>query len=142
VQKDMSALTPDGLVGKVIAATDHAATILLISDENCGVAATLQTPEGASHPGIIRVVRGDRLSNMEQPRMVMSFLPKRLKVAPGWKVFTSGHGRLFPENVIVGEVVESKERELEIEAVIQPAVNLAALTDVFIVTGLKGAAAK
>ncbi|MEK0448280.1 MAG: Cell shape-determining protein MreC precursor [Verrucomicrobiota bacterium] len=142
VQKDMSALTPDGLVGKVIAASDHISTVLLISDENCGVAATLRNPDGQLQHGIIRVVRGDRLSTMQQPRMTMSFLPKHLKVAPGWKVFTSGLGRVFPENVIVGEVVDIKPRELETEVSIQPAVNLAALTDVFIVTGLKGAGDK
>jgi hypothetical protein len=38
--------------------------------------------------------------------------------------------------------VEIKLRELETEVSIQPAVNLAALTDVFIVTGLKGAGDK
>ena len=142
VTKDMSAITPDGLVGKVIAATDHAATVLLITDETCGVSATLSTPEGQTHPGIIRVVRGDRLANMNQPRMTMSFLPKRLAVKPGWKVFTSGLGRVFPENIIVGHVLEIKDRELEKEATIQPAVNIAALSDVFIVTGLKGVTQK
>ncbi len=142
VQKDMSALTPDGLVGKVIAASDHISTVLLISDENCGVAATLRNTEGQLQHGIIRVVRGDRLSTMQQPRMTMSFLPKQLKVAPGWKVFTSGLGRVFPENVIVGEVAEINNRELETEVTIHPSVNLAALTDIFIVTGLKGGSEK
>ena len=142
VTKDMSAITPDGLVGKVIAASEHAATVLLITDETCGVSATLSTPSGEAHPGIIRVVRGDRLANMNQPRMTMSFLPKRLDVKPGWKVFTSGLGHVFPANIIVGQVVETKDRELEREATIQPAVNIAALSDVFIVTGLKGVTQK
>lgn len=142
VGKDMSAITPDGLVGKVIAATDNAATVLLISDETCGVSATLSTPDGQTHPGIVRVVRGDRFTNMQQPRMAMSFLPKRLEVKPGWKVYTSGLGQVFPPNVIVGEVVKAVDRDLETEVTIQPTVNIAALTDVFIVTGLKGVAKK
>lgn len=142
VGKDMSAITPDGLVGKIIAATDNAATVLLISDETCGVSATLSTPDGQTHPGIVRVVRGDRFTNMQQPRMAMSFLPKRLEVKPGWKVYTSGLGQVFPPNVIVGEVVKAVDRDLETEVTIQPTVNIAALTDVFIVTGLKGVTQK
>jgi rod shape-determining protein MreC len=138
----MPVLTPDGLVGKVISATDHAAVVLLISDENCGVAATIRTKDGHQQPGIVRV-RGERLRNIENPRMTMSFLPKHLRgVQVGYKIYTSGVGRVFPANVIVGEVTDIKERELETEVGIQPAVNLAELTDVFVVTGLKGVAEK
>lgn len=144
VIKDTSAITPDGLVGKVISASEKTAIVLLISDETCGVAATLTTPDGQKQNGIIRI-RGDRVPSsrqMQQPRMTMSFLPRRLKLEPGSKVFTSGLGRVFPENIIVGEVLDSKERELDTEVTIKPAVNIAALTDVFIVTGLKGVAGK
>ena len=140
----MSAITPDGLVGKVIAASDDTAIVLLISDETCGVAATLTDPVGQKQNGIIRI-RGDRIPasrQMQQPRMTMSFLPRRLKLEPGTKVFTSGLGRVFPENIIVGTVVDSKERELDTEVTIHPAVDIAGLTDVFIVTGLKGVAGK
>jgi rod shape-determining protein MreC len=152
IGKEMPVLTPEGLVGKVISATDHSAIVLLISDENCGVAATLRDTNGQQYPGIVRV-HGERLRNIENPRMTMSFLPKRLVgergaqagskvVQAGTKVFTSGVGRVFPANVIVGEVTDINPRELETEVGIKPAVNLAELTDVFVVTGLKGAPEK
>ena len=132
---DMPVLTADGLVGKVIQAAEHATTVLLITDENCKVAATI---EGTKEQGIVRVeVRGERTATNLQPRMTLNFVSKYASLQPGQKVFTSGAGNVYPAGVLIGHVLEFKSRELDGQAVIEPAVDLVALTDVFIKTGMK-----
>ena len=135
VQKDMPVVTPDGLVGKVVNIDQHSAIVLLVSDENCKVAASV---EGTKEQGIIRVeVRGQRTSNNIQPTMTLNFLSRVANLQPGQKVFTSGTGNIYPPGIMVGRVADFKSRELDGQAVIEPSIDIAALTDVFVITGMK-----
>ena len=135
LQQEMPVLTADGLVGKVIQVAEHTATVLLITDENCKVAATV---EGTKEQGIVRVeVRGERTASNLQPRMTLNFVSKYASLQPGQKVVTSGAGNVYPAGVPIGQVVEFKSRELDGQAVVEPAVDIVALTDVFIKTGMK-----
>ena len=61
VEPDQPVLTEDGLVGKTTVVAGNASTVLLISDENCGVAATV---EGTRERGM---VRGTRTSTAAEP---------------------------------------------------------------------------
>jgi rod shape-determining protein MreC len=136
VQKEMPVVTPDGLVGKVVNVEEHSAIVLLVSDENCRVAATV---EGTKEQGIIRVeVRGKRTSNNIMPRMTLDFLSRFAPLQPGQKIYTSGAGSIYPPGILAGQIIEFKSRELDGVAVIEPAVDIAALADVFVVTGMKG----
>ena len=135
VQKDMPVVTPDGLVGKVVNIDEHSAIVLLVSDENCKVAASV---EGTKEQGIIRVeVRGQRTSNNIQPTMTLNFLSRSAQLQPGQKVLTSGAGNIYPPGIMVGRVADFKSRELDGQAVIEPSIDIAALTDVFVITGMK-----
>ena len=69
--------------------------------------------------------------------MTLNFVSKYASLQPGQKVFTSGAGNVYPAGVLIGHVLEFKSRELDGQAVIEPAVDLVALTDVFIKTGMK-----
>lgn len=136
VQKEMCVLTPDGLVGKITNAAEHVATVLLLSDENCRVAAIV---EGTERQGIVRVeVHGERISNNLQPRMSLNFLTKSPDLQPGQKLRTSGAGYVYPAGILIGEVLEFKSRELDGYAIIQPSVDFTTVQDVFVVTGMKG----
>jgi rod shape-determining protein MreC len=136
VQREMPVVTPDGLVGKVVSVDDHSAIVLLVSDENCRVAATV---EGTKEQGIVRVeVRGQRTSSNIQPTMTLNFLSRFAPLRPGQKVLTSGAGSVYPPGILIGQIVEFKSRELDGIAVIEPSVDIAALADVFVVTGMKG----
>jgi rod shape-determining protein MreC len=138
VREDMAVVTPDGLVGKVVTLSEHSASVLLISDENCKVAGSV---EGSKEQGIVRVeVRGQRTSNSIQPVMTLNFLSRFAPLRAGQKVFTSGAGNIYPPGVLIGQIVEFKSRELDGQAVIEPSVDIAALSDVFVITGMKGAA--
>jgi rod shape-determining protein MreC len=101
--------------------------VVLISDETCKVAATV---EGTKEQGI---VRGERASSGSMPTVSLNFLSKQANLQPGQKVFTSGVGGVFPPGVFIGVIKEFKVRELDGYATIVPAVDLTTLQDVFAV---------
>jgi len=128
---DMCVLTEDGMVGKTTTVAKNISTVLLVSDENCKIAAMI---EGVREQGI---VRGDRTSTSSQPEIILTLLPKNTKLQPGQKVFSSGVGGVFPPGVALGEVKQFEQRPLDCRATLIPAVDLTTLQDVFVVTGKK-----
>ncbi len=128
IKEDMPVLTEEGLVGKTNVVSEHSATVILIADENCRVAANV---ENSREQGI---VKGERTSTNSMPQISLNFLSKTADLKPGQKIFTSGVGGVFPANVPVGAVREFKPRELDGQASIVPAVDLTTLEDVFVVT--------
>ncbi len=136
IQEGLAVVTPDGLVGKVMNLSEHSANVLLLSDENCKVSGSV---ESTKEQGIVRVeVRGQRTSNSIQPTMTLNFLSRFAPLRAGQKVFTSGAGSVYPPGILIGRIVEFKSRELDGQAVIEPSVDIAALSDVFVITGMKG----
>jgi rod shape-determining protein MreC len=131
IQPDQPVLTEDGLVGKTTIVSGNACTALLISDENCGVACTV---EGTRERGILRV-RGTRTSTATAPDLTLGFLSKLADLKPGEKVVSSGIGGVFPSGIMIGEIKEFDILPLEATASVIPAVDLSSIEDVFIVTG-------
>lgn len=129
VAPDQPVLTEDGLVGKTTVVAASASTVLLICDENCGVAATV---EGTRERGM---VRGSRTSTAAEPDLTLEFLSKQADLKPGQKVFSSGVGGVFPSGVLVGEVKKFEVQPLQGSATLVPSVDLSTIEDVFIVTG-------
>jgi rod shape-determining protein MreC len=133
IEPDMPVLTEEGLVGKTTIVSEHAAVVLLISDENCKVSVTV---EGTREQGI---VKGERTSYTAQPVISLNFLSKQANLKPGQKTFSSGVGGVFPSGVLIGAVKEFKVRELAGYATIVPAVDLSTLEQLFVVVGTKEA---
>ena len=131
IESDMPVLTEDGLVGKTTTVARNMSTVLLISDENCKAAASI---EGTREQGI---ASGERISNSGMPLIGMRVLSKMANLQPGQKVYTSGVGGVYPSGVFIGAVKEFKVRELDSYATIMPAVDLTTLEDVFVVLGKK-----
>lgn len=128
---DMPVLTEEGLVGKTTTVSDHAATVILISDENCKVASSI---EGTREQGIIK---GERTSSNALPELGLSFLSKTANLQPGQKVYSSGVGGVYPSGIFIGVIKEFKVRPLDGYATLIPAVDLTTLQDVFVVVGNK-----
>ena len=131
VEADMPVLTDEGLVGKTTTVSGNISVILLVSDENCRVAASV---EGTREQGI---VTGERVAGAVAPLLDLNFLSKQADLKPGQKVYTSGVGGVFPSGLLVGTVQSFRVRELDGQARLTPAVDLARLEDVFIVAGHK-----
>lgn len=132
VDGDMPVLTEEGLVGKVTTSARGMSIAVLLTDETCRVAARV---EGTNETGI---VSGQRVSGSAKPELVLNFLSRNADLQPGTKVYTAGvSGAVFPSGILIGTVKEFRTRELDGQAILEPAVDFAALEDVFVVLGIK-----
>jgi rod shape-determining protein MreC len=131
VEPEMPVLTDEGLIGKTTTVSANISVVLLISDENCRVAASV---EGTREQGI---VNGQRIPGTLTPLLDLNFLSKQADLKPGQKVYTSGVGGVFPSGLLVGSVRSFRVRALDGQAQLAPAVDLSHLEDVFVVTGRK-----
>lgn len=129
IEPDMPVLTEAGVVGKTTTVAKRSAAVLLIADENCKVAVSI---EGAKEQGILS---GARTSTSQSPELAIRFLPKNAEINPGKKVYSSGvSGGVFPSGLLIGTVLESpKARELDAQVRVAPAVDLARLEGVFVI---------
>jgi len=131
IETDMPVVTDVGLVGKTTTVSDTISIVLLVSDENCKIAASV---EGTREQGI---VSGERVTTGLNPLLDLNFLSKQADLKPEQKVYTSGIGGVFPSGLLVGVVKTFRVRELDGQAQLTPAVDLSHLDDVFVVTGRK-----
>jgi rod shape-determining protein MreC len=129
IETDMPVVTDEGLVGKTTTISEGISIVLLISDENCRIAASV---EGSREQGI---VSGQRVTTGLTPLLDLNFLSKQADLKPGQKVYTSGVGGVFPSGLFIGPVKTFRVRELDGQAQLTPAVDLSHLEDVFVVTG-------
>ena len=129
IEIDMPVVTAEGLVGKITTVSSNISVVLLVSDENCRVAASV---EGSREQGI---VSGERVTTGLSPLLDLNFLTKQADLKPGQKVYTSGVGGVFPSGLLIGVVKSFRVRELDGQAQLTPAVDLSHLEDVFVVTG-------
>jgi len=129
IETDMPVVTDLGLVGKTTTVSDSISVVLLVSDENCRLAASV---EGSREQGI---VSGERTTTGLTPLLNLNFLSKQADLKPGQKVYTSGVGGVFPSGLLVGVVKSYRVRELDGQAQLTSAVDLSHLEDVFVVTG-------
>src|SRR5262249_29297986 len=129
IETDFQGVTDVGLVGKTTTVSDTISVVLLVSDENCRIAASV---EGSREQGI---VSGQRVTGGLTPLLDLNFLSKQADLKPGQKVYTSGVGSVFPFGFIIGICKSFRLLELDGQAQLTPAVELSHLDDVFVVTG-------
>jgi len=92
----MGVITPDGVVGKILAVFPNTSQVLLLSDKDSGVGALLASTRTQGP------VRGSG-----EPLLDMEYVSKDEKVAVGDAVLTSGDDRIFPKDLPVGTVVQA-----------------------------------
>ncbi|MCK4272548.1 rod shape-determining protein MreC [bacterium] len=124
VKQNMSVVTSQGLVGRVVEVYPSTAIVQVLLDRNCPVSAMVQR----SRVSGILVYEGGasfRLKNV----------PWRMDVVAGDMVISSGLGGVFPKGLQLGRVgqVFSNERELFKEIVVQPSVDFNSLEEVFVI---------
>jgi rod shape-determining protein MreC len=118
-----------GLVGQVYRTTDHAAMVILVTDNISSIPARLGTSRATG------IVRGGGLGGV----LTMDWINLEAQVVVGETVLSSGLGGKFPEDMVIGRVtaVERQEAELFQQAVIQPAVDFGSLEMVFVITDFR-----
>jgi rod shape-determining protein MreC len=97
VKRDMGVITPDGVVGKILAVYYDTSQVLVLNDKDSGVGALLANTRTQ---GPVKGT-GDPLLDME-------YVSSDEKIAPGEAVLTSGQDRIFPKDLPVGYVVQSQ----------------------------------
>src|SRR5579871_6369038 len=93
VQRGMAVVTPDGIVGKVIAAYPTASQVMEITDPDFAAGVISQKT----------MARGT-LKGQGTPMCKVDYLPAEEKVAVGDWFYTSGDDRIFPRGFPVGIV--------------------------------------
>lgn len=118
-----------GLVGQVYRTTAHAAQVLLITDNISSIPARLGSSRATG------VVRGGGLGGS----MTMDWISLEAQVQPGEVVLTSGLGGKFPQDIVIGRVIDVDRREAELfqSVVVQPAVDFDSLEVVFVITNFR-----
>jgi len=125
IAKDMAAITPRGLAGKVTSSSGRYAYLLAVNDINFSASVRLQ---GSRTEGVLSGT-GDR-------RCVLKYVPFEDGVKTGEIVITSGLDMLFPEGVPVGYVskVDKQKGEGNFQYIeVQPFQDIAKMEEVVIV---------
>lgn len=122
IKKDMTVITPRGLVGKVLVANKGFSEVLLLDDSNFRVAVRFLG------------TRTEGIATGTGYGVVVKYVPKDTEIIKDDWVITSGLDGIFPEGILVGYVSGIKERELFKEVTLRTAQDLRSLEFVAIVT--------
>jgi len=99
----LAAMDGIGLVGRVSGLGQETSRVLLLTDNNSRLPITIQ-PSGQT-----AILFGDN-----SPWPVIEFLEKPELVRPGDRVVTSGDGGVFPADLLVGQLEESREGRYQV----------------------------
>ena len=122
VQRGMGVVTPDGIVGKVIAAYPTASQVLLVTDQDFAAGVVSQKNQA----------RGS-LKGTGKDYCAVDYVPVSEKVEVGEWFYTSGEDRIFPRGFPVGIVKEVKDSQPFKEIIVEPSGPRKGLEDVLII---------
>jgi rod shape-determining protein MreC len=123
IRRDMGVITPDGVVGKILAVYPDISQVLLLGDKESGVGALLANTRTQG------VVRGSG-----KPDLWMDYISNDSKVSAGEAVLTSGQDRIFPKDLPVATVAEAvADRKAPfMKILLKPAAHLDRLEEVLV----------
>ncbi|MGH9048098.1 MAG: rod shape-determining protein MreC [Acidimicrobiia bacterium] len=127
VTEGLAVVAGEGLVGKVVDATDDRATVILLKDPQFGVGVVL---EAVGADGETTRASGFAVGRTGQDRLRLNNVDPIWQVAEGAYVWTSGASTSqFPGNIPVGRVasVEKRPGELQQDILVEPQVDLDSL---------------
>jgi rod shape-determining protein MreC len=123
VRKDAAVITPEGVVGRVLAVTAWTSEVELLTDLNAAAGAIL---EESRLQGIVQGAGGGRLT--------LSFVPATEEVGPGEVVHTSGADRIYPKGIPIGRVERAvRDGGVYLTVYVEPFVEFARLEEVAVV---------
>ncbi len=122
VERGMAVVTPDGIVGKVIAAYPTASQVLLVTDPDFAAGVISQKNQA----------RGN-LKGTGKDYCIVDYVPLADKVEVGEWFYTSGDDRIFPRGFPVGVVKEVRDAQPFKEILVEPSGPQRGLEDVLII---------
>jgi rod shape-determining protein MreC len=123
IRRDMGVITPDGVVGKILAVYPDISQVLLLGDKESGVGSLLADTRTQGP------VKGTG-----EPLLSLDYISADEKVTAGEAVLTSGQDRIFPKDLPVGTVVDfsSDPKSPFMKIRIKPAAHLDRLEEVMV----------
>ena len=123
IRRDMGVITPDGVVGKILAVYPDISQVLLLGDKESGVGAMLADTRTQGP------VKGTGESQLS-----LDYIGNDEKVSVGEAVLTSGQDRIFPKDLPVGTVVDATpDRKSPFMRIrVKPAAHLDRLEEVLV----------
>jgi rod shape-determining protein MreC len=128
VTNNLAVLTPDGLVGRILAAGLTRSQVILVGSPDCPVAALVKENR---EEGTITTGRG---APLDSSYVVMNSIGNTENFKPGLTVLTSGKGGIFPPGIVIGTIadVRSVDYGLYKQAQVKLAARLGALEEVWV----------
>ncbi|NLK51868.1 MAG: rod shape-determining protein MreC [Syntrophomonadaceae bacterium] len=130
VARNMVVITPEGLVGRIMAVSQYTTEVLLITDSEGPVGSVVLVQENRV-PGVVEGV-GDGSGTL-----VMKHIAYDAPVQEGQSIVTSGLGDIFPKGIRIGQIQkvdrEAEPSGLQKYAIIRPEVDFDRLEEVFII---------
>lgn len=125
-------ITDKGLVGYVAEAGTTYSKVISVIDSTASVAAVVKRTGDAA------VVEGD-LKLQEQGLCRMVYVNRNSVITVGDYLETSGMGGIYPKGIYIGKIreVTGDGTGLSQNAIIEPAVDFDAVSEVFVITALK-----
>ena len=101
VQKNMTVITPDGLVGNIHEAYASYSEVELITDPRSAVGSIVQR----ANSRVAGIVKGSADSNSA---INMTNIPQNANIVEGDTIITSGFGGIYPKGIPIGSVAAIK----------------------------------
>ena len=97
IRPDMGVISPDGVVGTVIAVSDHFAKVMLLLNSQSQLSSNIV---GSDFFGTMKWDTGDNTT------MYLDAVPKFADISRGDTIVTSGFSTLFPKGIMIGRVAD------------------------------------
>jgi len=123
VKKGMAVISPEGVVGRVVAVSPHMSKVLLITDPSSSIDAFVQRSRAKG------MIEGG-----DNGHCYLKYLLRTDDVMVGDKVFTSGIGGIFPKGLYIGQVTKifKKKYGLSQQVEVTPAMDFSKIEEVLI----------
>jgi rod shape-determining protein MreC len=128
LSNNLPVLAPNGaLVGRISFVSMTRSQVVLVGDPNCKVSARVDNP--ARDTGVLGTS-----GPLESEFLDMGYLSRNADIKPGQNVWTSGLGGIFPKDILIGVVLDSRTEEYGLYTVarVKLSANLGALEEVWV----------
>lgn len=128
ISNNLPVLGPNGaLVGRISSVSLTRSQVVLVGDPNCKVSARIDNP--ARDTGVLGVS-----GPLESEFLDLGYLSRSADLKPGQNVWTSGLGGIFPKDIPLGVIVDSRTEDYGLYTVarVKLDANLNALEEVWV----------
>jgi len=95
IDVDCGVISPQGVVGAVVAVSDHYALVVSLLNERFGISAKIKN---SNHYGSLHWTKNDyRFASLEE-------VPNHVHISEGDTIVTSGFSTFFPQGIIIGTI--------------------------------------